>query len=279
MLDNIRLSGYFYGVGKLFLMPKIVMKGCVQMYKVGNNFLTAVSIALFLFPIASSVSGQAGNLPPIDESQFSDTASQGGSGQGSNSGDNGGEIQGVPTAVIEGVQISGEPGERSDEKVISCYFIFRDKPSSYFYEVKVKEKTIIFEFNDTKTSSAPIPSAAEPPIKGFTVDERMIDVNKDIKGLKPEYHNQIKVTFNLSAVPDIHVNDEYNVISYSYRWSTDSTKLDKYIIKPGKKWPYFVAGGAALIGGGVAAYLGTRPPAPPEPIGPIPITDLPSHHQ
>lgn len=266
-------------------LPEYVTERLRAMNERGNNFYTSLFIALFFFSMTSSVRGQAGNLAPLDESQFSDTASQSGSGQNSNLGavpDMSGEAEGegsVPTAVIEGVQISGEPGERPDEKVISCYFIFRDKPSSYFYEVKVKEKKIIFEFNDTKTSAAPIPSAAEPPIKGFTVDERKIDVNKDIKGLKPEYHNQIKVTFNVSAVPDIHVNDEYNVISYSYKWTTDSTKLDKYIIKPGKKWPIYLALGAVATGGGVAAYILTRPPPPPAPTGPLGISDLPDHHQ
>ena len=251
----------------------------------GVKFYTSLFIAVFFFAMTSSVRGQAGNLPPLDESQFSDTGSQGGSGQKPNLGaepDMSGETEGeggVPTAVIEGVQISGEPGERPDEKVISCYFIFRDKPSSYFYEVKVKEKKIIFEFNDTKSSAAPIPSAAEPPIKGFTLDERKVDVNKDIKGLKPEYHNQIKVTFNVSAVPDIHVNDEYNVISYSYKWTTDSTKLDKYIIKPASKVPYYLAGSAVVIGGGVAAYILTRPTPPPAPTQPLDFSDLPVHNQ
>jgi DNA gyrase subunit B len=38
------------------------------------------------------------------------------------------------------------------------------------YEVKIKEKKIIFEFNDTKTSGAPVETVAEPPITGFTVN-------------------------------------------------------------------------------------------------------------
>jgi hypothetical protein len=222
-------------------------------------------------------------LPPLDESQFSSGQNQSGqNGQNAALGydeESGLEEGEIPTAVIEGVQISSEPGERSDEKVITAYFIFRDKPSSYFYEVKVKEKKVIFEFNDTKTSGAPVESVSEPPIKGFTVEDRKINVNKEIKGLKPEYHNQIRVVFNVRAVPKVRVSDEYNVISFTYKWTTDSSKLDDYVIKPPKKWPWFVGGGTVLAGGGFAAWWFTRPP-PPEKVEDLIISDLPQHiHQ
>jgi hypothetical protein len=218
----------------------------------------------------------ATDLAPIDESQFADS-SDAGLAPGQELGNEGGEGS-IQNAVIEGVQISSEPGDRPDEKVISCYFIFRDKPSSYFYEVKLKEKKIVFEFNDTKSSAAPIPSVAEPPITGFIVDQRKVDINKDIKGLKPEYHSQIRVVFAVTAVPDIHVNDEYNVISYSYKWTTDSSKLDRYILKPAAKWPWIVGGTGGLIAGGIAAYIYFQPPEPLK-LEPIPTDDLPDHHQ
>ena len=237
-----------------------------------------------IFPCAAvwaqQDTGGASNLPPLDESQFSNGQNQSGHpdlGPAPNYDDETNEEEGgIPTAVIEGVQVSAEPGERSDEKIISGYFIFKDKPSSYFYEVKVKEKQIVFEFNDTRTSGAPVPSVAEPPIKGFTVEDRKVNVNKEIKGLKPEYHNQIKVVFSLSAVPIVRVSDEYNVISFSYKWTTDSTKLDKYVIKPAKKWPWLVGGGSLLIGGVVLAYILLQPPEPII-LENLSIGDLPLH--
>ena len=181
----------------------------------------------------------------------------------------------VQNAIIEGVQISAEPGDKEDEKVISCYFIFRDKPSSYYYEVKMKEQKIIFEFNDTRASSAPVPSVAEPPITGFTIEQRKIDINKDVRGLKPEWHTQIRVVFNIDHIPVIHVNDEYNIISFSYKWTTNPEKIDQYIVKDNTKkimlWSTASVGGVAT--GILGWYLFFRPK--PEERGPIDINDLP----
>jgi hypothetical protein len=180
-------------------------------------------------------------------------------------------------AVIEGIQLSSEPGEKSDEKVISCYFIFRDKPSSYFYEVKAKEKKIVFEFNDTKTGSSPIPSTAEAPIRGFTAELQKIDINKEVKGLKPEYHSQVRVTFQLDKVPEIHVVDEYNVISFSYKWSDNPAKTDNYVLKEGSNKTIWISSACvAGVGAGVLGYYiwkgnNNKPPV----LGPISIDGLP----
>ncbi len=247
--------------------------------------------ALLFFPVAPA-RGQtpAGGLAPLDESQFSDTpahASQQPSArnpaQKQDLGpepDMGGEPEGeggIKTAVIEGVQISSEPGDKPDEKVVSCYFIFREKPSSYFYDVKVKEKKIIFEFNDTKASAAPVPSVAEAPIKGFAVEQHEVDANKDVKGQKPEYHSLIRVVFNVDAVPKITVNDEYNVISFNYKWSTDPAKMKDYILTPTGITPYLlVGGGTAVLGGGALWYFVLRKPRP-VPTQAIDISDLPVH--
>ncbi|MBN1130231.1 MAG: hypothetical protein JXA71_14660 [Chitinispirillaceae bacterium] len=237
-----------------------------------------LALLLSAAPACAQDADQEPDLPPIDESEFFDDNSQQGLDQDFESGD--GDYyeadEGIPTAVIEGVQVSSEPGGRPDEKLITAYFIFRDKPSSYFYEVKVKEKKVIFEFNDTKTSGAPVESVSEPPIKGFTVEDRKINVNKDIKGLRPEYHSQIRVVFSVDAVPDIHVTDEYNVISFSYKWTTDSSKLDQYVIKPPQKWPWLVGTGTVLAGGGIAYWWFTRP-APETPLGELSTDNLPVH--
>lgn len=181
-------------------------------------------------------------------------------------------------AIIEGVQLTAEPGAQPDEKIIAGYFIFRDKPSSYFYEIKLREKKLIFEFNDTRVGSSPVPTASEPPIKGFIIEQGKIDVNKAVKGLKPEWHDLIRVVFDLEAVPDIHVNDEYSIISFSFKWTTDPSKQSKYVIKD--QTPKIILWSTAGVGGialGAVAYFMLKPPPPSTELEVLPDDDLPEH--
>jgi len=190
------------------------------------------------------------------------------------------ELGVIQNAILEGVQISSEPSPDPGEKVVSCYFIFRDKPSSFFYEVKDKEKKLVFEFNDVKLGVAPIESMSEPPIKSFTVEERKVDVNSEIKGLEPEWHSVAKVTFDLSNIPIITVNEEYSVISFTYKWSTDPTKLKNYVAGESKaKW--WIIGGSAGVAVAAAVAIAvvlagddTTDPGPQE----LSTDDLPQHN-
>ena len=190
----------------------------------------------------------------------------------------GGSESNVQNAIIEGVQLTAEPGALPDEKVVAGYFIFRDKPSSYFYEVKLREKKLIFEFNDTRVGASPVPTASEPPIKGFVIEQGKIDVNKAVKGLKPEWHDLIRVIFDLDAVPDVHVNDEYSIISFSFKWSSDPQKQVKYTVKD--QTPKVILWSTAGLGGialGAVAYLFLRPPPVETKLGPLSDADLPRH--
>jgi hypothetical protein len=183
----------------------------------------------------------------------------------------------IQNAVIESIQLSSEAGTEPGEKVVSCYFIFRDKPSSYFYEMRRAEKKLVFEFNDTEKGSSPIQSAGEAPILGFTIDQKRVDVNKDVRGLNPEFHDMISVSFSLDNIPNITVNDEYSVISFSYKWTTDPSKAAKYAVKQGAPWAIIgSAGGLGLIGGGILIYVLVNQKEPVKP-GPLPDGDLPIH--
>jgi len=188
----------------------------------------------------------------------------------------------VQNAVIEGIQLSSEPGKEPGENIVTCYFIFRDKPSSYFYEVKKGTKKLVFEFNDTQKGSSPIPSTKQTPIEGFEVEQRKIDINKEVKGLTPEWHDLVSVSFSLSAIPQINVTDEYNVISFSYKWSNDPAKAAKYAVKEGKTNGVVVGSigtlSAAIIGVGVY-YLWIKKPPVVQPPGIIDTSDLPRHTQ
>lgn len=188
------------------------------------------------------------------------------------------EESGFQNAIIEGVQLTAEPGSQPDEKIIAGYFIFRDKPSSYFYEVKLKEKKLIFEFNDTRVGTSPVPTVSESPIKGFTIEQGKIDVNKAVKGLKPEWHDLIRVVFDLEAVPEVHVNDEYSIISFSFKWSYDPAKQAKYTMKD--QTPKVILWSTAGVGGialGAVTYFMLKPKKGPEELTELPVDDLPSH--
>ncbi len=162
----------------------------------------------------------------------------------------------VQNAVLEGIQLSKEPGGAPDESIITCYFIFRDKPSSYFYEAKVKQKTIVFEFNDVVLGASPIPSAKEPPIQGFRIESDKVDANREVIGLNPEWHDILKVSFFFDAIPEITVKDEYSVISYSFRWSTNPEKIEELTVdEGGNKALLFSLIGGGIVLGGLGAFL------------------------
>jgi len=181
----------------------------------------------------------------------------------------------VQNAILEGVQISTEPGREPGEKVVSCYFIFRDKPSHYFSEMKYKQKSLVFEFHDTEKGASPIQSFSEAPITGFTVEQKKFNANETVQGLKPEWHDLIQVTFNLEAIPQIHVTDEYSVISFFFNWTTDPSKVQNYIAKEKKNNIFWWSAGGLIGVGGVllAVYLWPEPPPPPP--EPLDISDLP----
>ena len=163
----------------------------------------------------------------------------------------------IQNAILEGIQLTAEPADVMDETIISCYFIFRDKPTSYFYEMNKKEKIIIFEFNDVVLGASPIPGTSLSPIKRFRIKEEKINVNEDVIGLTPEYHDAVRVFFYYENLPYISVKDEYSVISYSFRWSKNPGKNEQFIqvSKNSNTFMYSIIGGGIVLGGAGAYFL------------------------
>ena len=163
------------------------------------------------------------------------------------------EMSDFQDAVIEGLQVSVNNGTVPDEIIVNCYFIFRDKFSRYFYNVDRKENKLIFEFVDARTGSSPIAALEQAPIREIVIEEDQIDANKDIKGLTPEWHDVIRITFELDYLPVVLVSNEQNIISFSYKWTTDSEKIPQYLYKDKFPTVFWVSGG--VLGGIGAAVL------------------------
>jgi len=175
------------------------------------------------------------------------------------------ELSDFPNAVIEGLQVSVENGNVQDEIVVTCYFIFRDKFSSYFYNIDRKENKLTFEFVDARTGSSPIAALEQAPIREIVIEEDQNDANKSIKGLSPEWHDVIRISFELDYLPVISVTNEQNIVSFSYKWTTNSDMVSKYLYKD--KFPMLFWGSAGVLGGigiGVLTYFLTKKDPPPE---------------
>jgi hypothetical protein len=166
------------------------------------------------------------------------------------------ELSEFQNAIIEGLQVSVEQGKAQDEVNVTCYFIFRDKPSSYFYDISRREKKLVFEFVDTRTGSSPVAAVSQSPLREIVIEETQIDANKDIKGLNPEWHDMIRISFYLDYMPVFSVSDEHNIISFKYKWTTNAEKYKEYIEK--YKFPmvfWLSAGTLGAIGIGVLTYF------------------------
>lgn len=183
----------------------------------------------------------------------------------------------IQNAILEGVNLQTDDGATPDERLVTCYFIFNGKPASYFYNMLAKEKKLTFEFNDAEMGTAPIASAETNPITGFEIEKKRVNANADIKGLNPEWHDVVVVKFALNAIPKITAHDEYSIVSFSYKWTTDPSKIALYTEQPKKPIALYVALGAVGVSGvGVLVGVLTKPPPPPAD-GPLLINDLPSH--
>jgi hypothetical protein len=184
------------------------------------------------------------------------------------------ELSEHQNAIIEGLQVSVEPGRAQDEVNVACYFIFRDKPSSYFYDINRREKKLVFEFVDTRTGSSPIAAVSQSPLREIIIEETQVDANKDIKGLNPEWHDMIRISFYLDYMPAFSVTDEHNIISFKYKWTTNAEKYKEYIEKDRFPMVFWLSAGTlGAIGIGALTYF--LLPKKDKVEGPLSTSDLP----
>jgi len=187
------------------------------------------------------------------------------------------EMSIFPDAIIEGLQVSVDKGTVQDEIIVTCYFIFRDKPSNFFYNIDRKENRLTFEFVDAKTGTSPIAALEQAPIREIVIEEDQTDVNKSIKGLNPEWRDVIRISFDLDYLPVISVTNEQNIISFNYKWTTDSERIPQYLYKD--KFPLLFWGSAGVLGSigiGILTYFLTKKDPEPE-SNVLTVDDLPNH--
>jgi hypothetical protein len=181
-------------------------------------------------------------------------------------------------AIIEVIQASTEPGLKPEEKIVSWYVIFQSKKASnYSYVMQENEKKLVFEFSNTKCKQ--FSSLAEPPVQGFTIETIGSDTSKS-GSVSAASSSLVRVTFTLDAVPVIVVNDEFNIISFSYKWTTNPKKESEYILKKSpNKIIIWSAAGVAGVGLGIGGYFILRTThTAPGPEG-LSTSDLPVHPQ
>lgn len=187
------------------------------------------------------------------------------------------EISEFQNAVIEGLQVTVEENSAvANEVTVTCYFIFRDRPTSFFHEIDRKTNKLTFEFVDARTGTSPIAALEQAPIREIVIEEAQVDANKSIKGLNPEWHDVIRVSFALEHLPVISVSNEHTIISFSYKWTTNPENIKPYLHKDKFPLVFWISGGTlGAIGIGVLTYF-LLPKEEKKPFDPVlSIDDLP----
>lgn len=160
-------------------------------------------------------------------------------------------------AILQDIQSSSEPGRSPSEKQVAVHFVFRGSPARYTYDLRPKKKKLVFRFLGARTGSHPIRSVDQRPLTDFHIEQDSVDVNRQVPGLEPQWHNVVTVVFDLKHVPVVTVTDQYSVITFSYTWTTDPSRIDDYVLRGRSNRTLLLSlAGLGGVGGGVlAAYL------------------------
>jgi hypothetical protein len=157
------------------------------------------------------------------------------------------------SALLNEIRFDTTQTYKPNEYDVNCWFNFINKPSSYYYEVNIKEKTLKIGFNDAKSDSTTIPSTFQKPIQVITINNNKFNIHK--KSEKPEMHDQINIIIKLANVPKFEVVDFGDTLLFTYKWTSNENDINRYEIKPIRAWPYILIlfllflGGAFIIKG------------------------------
>jgi len=161
-------------------------------------------------------------------------------------------------AQLVGVQLESKPGAVKDETATDISFIFIDRPTAYYHNLK--DSVLTIEFYDAVISDQELTPIKEAPFSNSIITKEKVNVNKDIEGLQAEYKDIVRVVLTLQ--PEVKIDytmtDDYNVVTFTSFW-TKSGKLKTTVTGSKSRTWMWVVGGVVGVSGGVVAYLLTRP--------------------
>jgi hypothetical protein len=135
--------------------------------------------------------------------------------------------------VLENITFSIDSISSFSEQLVSVKFDFTKKPSSFYYEVKANVKLITFGFPDTKSSlNIDTIKLPFPFHKATKIEHKMFDLNKFSK---IQSHFNYNLVFNFKHVPIVTIVEDQNSIIMNYKWSTDPSKMRKYVVHDYRK--------------------------------------------
>ena len=157
-------------------------------------------------------------------------------------------------AQLVGLQLESRPGATKDETMTDISFIFIDRPTAYYHNLK--DNILAVEFYDAVIGSEELPRIKQPPFTDCKIANEKLNVNKDIEGMAPDFKDVVRVTFALEAGVQIDytMTDDFNVVTLSSTWSKTGSIVTKRTTQKSKMWMWIV-GGVVGVSGAAAAYL------------------------
>ncbi|MFP4522599.1 MAG: hypothetical protein ACLFQK_10675 [Fibrobacterota bacterium] len=159
-------------------------------------------------------------------------------------------------AVLKGFSAVTQKGQKLGERKTVIRMEFIGKPTSYYHGFNQADTALEFEFYDAGLHKyKDYEGLDDLPFRSTEVFEDSVDLNKDIKGIRPDVRDVVRIRFKLFEEVEFEVYDEYNRIIAELSWNTDPKKNIRYIRESSKKRKLYlgIAGGATA--GIVAAIV------------------------
>lgn len=167
------------------------------------------------------------------------------------------------SGTLEGIVVEVKPGETPDAKNVNVVFLLSKMTSVFFDHYDLEKKQIVLDLYDTKLGESPIDSVIQFPIKGSTVEQTEIDLNKDVEGLRPDLRDVVRITLSSDYNVPYQVEEEFGVINLRFKWSR---KIEKQLAADSRALYWQVPLYTVLAGGaGFGLWWWLKPTDDPTP--------------